>query len=65
MVQGIQAILSFTIFVKNAKIQNGRHFWKEENFFEKWSEYLTYIPCGPKILLKSLYLTRFRRYKQF
>ena len=27
-----QAILSFTIFVKNSKIQNGRHFWKEEKF---------------------------------
>ena len=28
----IQAILSFTIFVKNSKIQNGCHFWKEEKF---------------------------------
>ena len=31
-VKEIQAILSFTIFVKNSKIQNGRHFWKEEKF---------------------------------
>ena len=29
----IQAILSFTIFVKNLKIQNGCHFWKEEILF--------------------------------
>ena len=28
----IQAILSFTIFVKNLKIQNGHNFWKEEKF---------------------------------
>ena len=32
-VKEIQAILSFKIFVKNSKIQNGRHFWKEEKFF--------------------------------
>ena len=32
---GDTAILSFTIFVKNSKIQNGCHFWKEENFFGK------------------------------
>ena len=30
----IQAILSFTIFAKNSKIQNGRHFWREEIFLE-------------------------------
>ena len=34
MVQEIQVILSFTIFVKNSKIQNGRHFWKEEKFLK-------------------------------
>ena len=33
--------------------------------FENWAEYLAYIPCGPKILPKLLYLARFRRYKQF
>ena len=35
------------------------------NFFQKWPEYLAYIPCRPKISPKSLYLARFRRYKQF
>ena len=30
----IQAILCFMIFVKNYKIQNGRHFWREEIFLE-------------------------------
>ena len=33
-VQEIQAILSFTIFIKNSKIQNGCHFWKEEEFLK-------------------------------
>ena len=28
-VKEIQALLSFTIFVKNWEIQNGRHFWRE------------------------------------
>ena len=31
---GEKEILSFTIFVKNYKIQNGRHFWREEIFWE-------------------------------
>ena len=33
-VKEIQAILSVTIFVKNSKIQNGRHFWKGKFFFK-------------------------------
>ena len=33
MVKEIEAILCFAIFGKNLKIQNGRHFWEEENFF--------------------------------
>ena len=36
-----------------AKIQNGRHFWGEEIFFEYWQEYIFWIPCGSKILTKS------------
>ena len=64
-VQEIQAILSFTIFVKNAKIQNGRHCWKEENFWKNCESILHIYPAGPKISPKSLYLARFRRYKQF
>ena len=34
MVKEIQAILCFSIFGKNLKIQNGRHFWGGENFSE-------------------------------
>ena len=130
-VKEIQAILSFTIFVKNLKAgifgkrnnfwELGRQFWKEETFlrteqsilhiypmgqkfrrncsishglgdtsnfkfyhfcqkfenskwppllekgkiFENWAEHLAYISYGPKISPKSLYLTWFRRYKQF
>ena len=33
-VKEIQAILCFSIFSKNSKIQNGRHFWGGEIFFE-------------------------------
>ena len=33
-VKEIQAILYFAIFGKNSKIQNGRHFWGGEIFFE-------------------------------
>ena len=30
-VKKIEANLCFSIFGKNLKIQNGRHFWEEEN----------------------------------
>ena len=34
MVKEIEGNLCFTIFGKTSKIQNGRHFWEGENFFE-------------------------------
>ena len=34
-------------------------------FFENWHGYSPEIPCGSKILAKSLYLARFLRYKHF
>ena len=34
MVKEIEAILCFSIFGKNLKIQNGRHFWRGENFLK-------------------------------
>ena len=52
------------------------HFWQKfENskwppflgrgkFFKNYQEYNAPIPCGSKILTKSLYLARLRRYKQ-
>ena len=30
----ILAFLSFAIFAKNSKIQNGRHFWQDKIFFK-------------------------------
>ena len=37
----------------------------ETKFFENWDNYSAEIPCGSKILSKSLYLARFSRYKHF
>ena len=50
---------------KNLKIQNGRHFWRDKNFFQNWDNYSAEIPSGSKISSKSLYLARFLRYKHF
>ena len=47
-VQDIRAILSFTIFVKNLKIQNGRHFWKEEKFLRIEQSILHIYRVGQK-----------------
>ena len=33
-VKEIEANLCFAIFGKNSKIQNGRHFWGEDNFLK-------------------------------
>ena len=33
-VKEIEANFCFSIFGKNSKIQNGRHFWEEENFLK-------------------------------
>ena len=38
----------FTIFVKNSKIQNGRHFWKEETFLRIEQSILHMYPAGQK-----------------
>ena len=58
-VKEIEANLCFAKFL--AKIQNGRHFWGGENFFENCKYYIPEIPCGSKISTKSLYLARLRR----
>ena len=47
-VYGKQTILSFTIFVKNSKIQNGRHFWKEETFLRIEQNILLMYCVGQK-----------------
>ena len=47
-VKEIEANLCFAIFGKNLKIQNGRHFWEEENFLKiAKGTFLTY-PVGRK-----------------
>ena len=60
-VKEIEVNLFFPIFDKNTKIQNGRHMWKEEIFFENCQEYIFQIPCGSKFSMKSLYLARLKR----
>ena len=48
-VKETEANLCFAIFGKNSKIQNGRHFWGGEIFFENCQEYISQIRCGSKI----------------
>ena len=60
-VKEIEGNLCFSIFGKNSKIQNGRHFWGGKSFFENCQEYIAQIPCGSKISTKSLYLAQLRR----
>ena len=47
MVKEIEANLCFTIFGKNSKIQNDRHFWGGENFKNAKITFLRY-PVGRK-----------------
>ena len=52
----------FCNFVKNSK---WLPFFARKFFFENCHGYSAEIPCGSKILSKSLYLARFSRYKHF
>ena len=45
MVKEIEAILCFSIFGENSKIQNGRHFWGGENFL-KIANLVNFIVIG-------------------
>ena len=47
-VKEIEANLSFAIFGKNSKIQNGRHFWGGENFFKITKSTMLRCPVGRK-----------------
>ena len=47
-VKEIQANLCFSIFGKNLKIQNGRHFWEEENFLKFAKSTFVRYPVGRK-----------------
>ena len=55
-----KAFLCFAIFVKNSKIQNGHHFWRDK-IFENWVYYSAEISYGSKILSKLLHLARFSK----
>ena len=45
-VKEIEANSCFSIFGKNSKIQNGRHFWEEENFLKIAKSTLLRYPVG-------------------
>ena len=44
----IKAFLCFAIFAKNAKIQNGRHFWRDKMFLKIAMATLQRYPAGQK-----------------
>ena len=50
-VKKIEANLCFAIFGKNSKIQNGRHFWGEENFLKIATSTMLRYPMGRKCRL--------------
>ena len=47
-VNKIEANFCFSIFGKNSKIQNGRHFWEEENFLKIAKSTFLWYPVGRK-----------------
>ena len=66
MVFEILVFLCFGIFAqKFEKFKMAAIFWQDKIFFENWHGYSAEIPCGSKILSKSVYLAQFSRYKHF
>ena len=59
-VKEIQANLCFSIFGKNSKIQNGRHFWGEQNCLKIAKSIFLRYPVGRKFR-RNHYLARLRR----
>ena len=53
-VKEIEANFCFSIFGKNSKIQNGRHFWEEENFLKIAKNTLLRYPMGRKFPRNAL-----------
>ena len=47
-VKKIEANFCFSIFGKNLKIQNGRHFWEKENFLKIAKSTFLRYPMGKK-----------------
>ena len=60
MVKKIEANFCFSIFGKNSKIQNGRHFWEEENFLKIAKSTFFRYPMGRKFQ-RNNYFARLRR----
>ena len=57
--------LRYKHFCENFENSKWPPFWARQKFFENCENYSADIPCGSKILSKSLYLARFSRYKHF
>ena len=47
-VKEIEGILCFAVYGKNSKIQNGRHFWRGENFLKIAKSTFLRYPVGQK-----------------
>ena len=63
----LQGFRDISIFMFYEKFENSKWppFLARQEFFQNWDNYSAEIPCGSKISSKSLYLTRFSRYKHF
>ena len=60
-VKEIEAILCFLPFWGKIRKFKMAAICGKRKIFENCQEYIAQIPCGSKILTKSLYLTRLRR----
>ena len=56
-VKKIEANFCFSIFGKNSKIQNGRHFWEEENFLKIAKSTFLRYPVGRNYTEITLFCT--------
>ena len=59
------SIFMFCNFCEKFENSKWPPFLARQNFFQNWDSYSAEIPCGSKLLSKSLYLSRFSRYKHF
>ena len=59
------SIFMFCNFCEKFENSKWPSFLAREKFFQNWDNFSAEIPCGSKILSKSLYLARFSRYKHF
>ena len=63
-VKKIEANFCFSIFGKNLKIQNGRHFWEEENFLKIAKSTFLRYPMGRKFQRNNSILQIFENSKR-